>query len=111
MRSSRSEPTARSKRVTKAAPLRHRFSQDVSSSKLTPRLSRPRTLNGKRTEIRRSARCLDMGFDMGRLVVTMAEFLLCGGPAQRCGVSPLTGAALEIALNALQDLPRSARRM
>src|SRR5579864_281919 len=50
---------ATSKRVTKAAPLRHKFSLEVSSSKTTPRLSRPRTLRGRRTAILRSERCLE----------------------------------------------------
>src|SRR5882762_5145696 len=56
---SRSEPMATSKRVTKAAPLRQRFSLAVSSSKGSPRASRPRTLSGRRTAILRSERCLD----------------------------------------------------
>src|SRR6266849_1752821 len=59
MRISRSEPTATSKRVTKAAPLRQRFSLEVSSSKATPRESRPRTRSGRRTEILRSVRCCE----------------------------------------------------
>src|ERR1700693_2464353 len=56
MEISRSEPMATSKRVTNAAPPRHRFSLEVSSSKVTPRVSRPRTVRGKRTDILRSAR-------------------------------------------------------
>src|SRR5208282_3108231 len=59
MRISRSEPIATSKRVTNAAPLRHRFSLEVSSSKTTPRASRPLTLRGKRTAILRSERCFE----------------------------------------------------
>src|SRR5271154_1161987 len=59
MRISRSEPMATSKRVTNAAPLRHKFSLEVSSSKVTPRRSRPRTFSGRRTGILRSDLCLD----------------------------------------------------
>jgi hypothetical protein len=47
---------ATSKRVMNAAPPLHRFSLEVSSSKLMPRESRPFTLRGRRTEILRSAR-------------------------------------------------------
>src|SRR5260370_28241610 len=50
---------ATSKRVTKAAPLRHKFSLEVSSSKMTPRVSRPRTFSGRRTAILRSERCFE----------------------------------------------------
>ena len=50
---------ATSKRVTKAAPLRHKFSLEVSSSKATPRLSRPLTCSGRRTAILRSERCFE----------------------------------------------------
>src|SRR5271163_4663659 len=59
MRISRSEPMATSKRVTNAAPLRHKFSLEVSSSKITPRLSRPLTRRGSRTAILRSERCFE----------------------------------------------------
>src|SRR5207245_6280567 len=59
MRISRSEPMATSKRVTKAAPLRQRFSLEVSSSKAKPRESRPLTFSGNRTAILRSERCLE----------------------------------------------------
>src|SRR5260370_9605703 len=59
MRISRSEPMATSKRVTKAAPLRQRFSLEVSSSKAKPWESRPLTFSGKRTAILRSERCFD----------------------------------------------------
>jgi hypothetical protein len=45
--------------VTKAAPLRHKFSLEVSSSKTTPRLSRPLTLRGSLTAILRSERCFE----------------------------------------------------
>src|SRR5258708_18787039 len=59
MRISRSEPMATSKRVTKAAPLRQRFSLEVSSSKAKPCASRPRTFSGRRTALLPSERCLD----------------------------------------------------
>src|SRR3984893_8227943 len=71
MRISRLEPIATSKRVTKAAPLRQRFSLAVSSSKVMPRASRPRTVSGRRTEILRSERC----FDTDRLAGTMGWVL------------------------------------
>src|SRR5262252_10399776 len=58
MRISRFEPIATSKRVRNAAPLRQRFSLEVSSSKVTPRESRPRTRMGRCTAILRSERCL-----------------------------------------------------
>src|SRR5215471_10270239 len=58
MRISRFDPMATSKRVRNAAPLRQRFSLEVSSSKLTPRESRPRTRMGRCTAILRSERCL-----------------------------------------------------
>src|SRR5215472_489752 len=106
MRTSRSDPTAISNRVTNAAPLRQRFSQDVSSSKLTPRLSRPRTLNGRRTEMRRSDRC----FDMGRLAVTIGRFLLYSNP-KRIGIAPHAGVVLEKALYAFQHFRGGARRV
>src|SRR5215472_4311050 len=49
---------ATSKRVRNAAPLRQRFWLEVSSSKATPRESRPRTRMGRCTAILRSERCL-----------------------------------------------------
>src|SRR5215467_1140490 len=58
MRISRFDPMATSKRVRNAAPLRQRFSLEVSSSKVTPRESRPRTRMGRCTAILRSERCL-----------------------------------------------------
>jgi 16S rRNA (cytidine(1402)-2'-O)-methyltransferase len=61
---SRSEPTATSKRVTKAAPPRQRFSLEVSSTKVTPRESRPRTVSGRRTAMRRSARGRSVDVDV-----------------------------------------------
>src|SRR5467141_2921103 len=73
---SRSEPMATSKRVTKAAPLRQRFSLEVSSSKVTPRESRPRTLSGKRTEILRSERSAATERSAG----TMGWVLISGDP-------------------------------
>src|SRR5262249_29123402 len=59
IRISRLEPIATSKRVTNAAPLRQRFSLEVSSVKTMPRASRPVTCMGRRTAILRSARCLE----------------------------------------------------
>src|SRR5689334_7022604 len=58
MRISRFDPMATSKRVRNAAPLRQRFSLEVSSSNVTPRESRPRTRMGRCTAILRSERCL-----------------------------------------------------
>src|ERR1700719_1114957 len=79
MRISRSAPTGTSKRVTNAAPLRHKFSLEVSSVNTTPRESRPVTCIGKRTEILRSARCLEtcmlVGI-VGRLLVLQNRFRL-----------------------------------
>src|SRR5208282_481010 len=57
MRISRLEPMATSNRVRNAAPLRHKFSLAVSSSKANPRASCPLTRRGRRTEILRSVRC------------------------------------------------------
>src|SRR5258705_1623556 len=54
IRISRFEPMATSNLVRNAAPLRHKFSLAVSSSKEYPRASRPRTRNGRRTAILRS---------------------------------------------------------
>src|SRR5580765_1957365 len=73
MRMSRSEPTATSNRVTKAAPPRQRFSLEVSSVKTTPRASRPVTCIGRRTAIRRSARC----FERCVLVCIFGRLLCC----------------------------------
>src|SRR5713226_9376962 len=99
MRISRSEPTATSKRVTKAAPLRQRFSLEVSSSKITPRESRPRTLRGRRTAILRSERCLE--------TVVLASGTMGWVPVSvDCGRS-----ALEEAFYALEDFRGRARRM
>src|SRR6202040_1489007 len=107
MRISRSEPMATSKRVTNAAPLRQRFSLEVSSSKVTPRASRPRTLSGRRTEILRSERCL--GAD--RLAGTIACFPLFGDP-DRIGVDPPhAGTVLEKALYAFQPFTGCTRRV
>src|SRR5258707_11352826 len=65
MRISRSEPMATSKRVTNAAPLRQRFSLAVSSSKGTPRESRPRTRIGRRSGILSSERLLETDVLLG----------------------------------------------
>src|SRR3984893_1517286 len=95
MEISRSEPMATSKRVTNAAPPLHRFSLDVSSSKLTPRRSRPRTVRGKRTAILRSERC----FDTEGLTWAMRWVL------------PHGGSLLEKAFHALQHFSLRSRRM
>src|SRR5215467_15436358 len=99
MRISKSEPSATSNRVTKAAPFRHRFSLEVSSSKTIPRLSRPRTRSGKRTEILRSDLCLEIIVEASGFVWTMG-WVLSGG-----------GAALEKAFYALEHLAGRSRRM
>src|ERR1700674_1304639 len=106
MRISRSEPMVTSKRVTKAAPLRQRFSLEVSSSKLTPRESRPRTLSGRRTEILRSERC----FDTDRSAGTMGSVLVSG---DRRAVDPHhhAGTVLEKALHAFQHFTGCSRRV
>src|SRR5947209_15041303 len=116
---------ATSNRMRKAAPLRQRFSLDVSSSKRTPRLSRPRTRRGKRTAILRSERCCDTGV----LTETMGWVLTSGdrravnasGGPDRVGVDQQRGGSLlfsgnrravdEEAFNALEDLARRTRRM
>src|ERR1051325_10797158 len=67
---------ATSKRVKKAAPLRQRFSLEVSSSKVTPRESRPRTRMGRWTAILRSERCLATEVLTG----TMGWVLTSAGP-------------------------------
>src|SRR5690242_10626492 len=63
---------ATSNRVKNAAPLRHRFSQEVSSVKTTPRESFPLTCIGSRTAILRSERCLEASvltvWTMGRVL-------------------------------------------
>src|SRR5712692_7024854 len=97
MRISRSEPTATSKRVRKAAPLRQRFSLEVSSSKRMPRESWPRTRMGRRTAILRSERGLEtdvltgtMGWvlDSGRRDgVVAGHFLRARKPGERGGAA------------------------
>src|SRR6266481_567522 len=105
MRISRSEPMATSKRLTKAAPLRQRFSLDVSSSKVTPRASRPRTFSGRRTEILRSERC----FDTDRSAGTMGWVLVSG---DRRAVDPHhAGTVLEKAFHAFQHFTGCSRRV
>src|SRR5207253_3836628 len=71
------EPIATSKRVRNAAPLRQRFSLEVSSSKAMPRESRPLTRIGRWTAILRSERCLET--DM--LTGTMGRVLISGDSA------------------------------
>src|SRR5271163_654445 len=98
MRISRSEPSATSNRVRNAAPLRHKFSLAVSSSNTTPRRSRPRTFNGRRTAILRSDRC----FDSGVLYWTMGRVLDSRG--WRAG-SLRGGTVLEKALHTFEHFP------
>src|SRR6266849_553449 len=115
MRISRSEPTATSKRVRKAAPLRQRFSLDVSSSKKTPRESRPRTRMGSRTAILRSERGLEtdvltgtMGWvlDSGGRDGVVANHFLCARNSGDCRRS-----ALKEAFDAREDLAWRSRRV
>jgi len=103
MRISRSEPMATSKRVTKAAPLRQRFSLEVSSSKVTPRASRAAHFEAaRRTEILRSERCLDTDRSAG----TMGWVLVSGDP-DWFGIEPHYHArtVLEKALHAFHTSP------
>src|SRR5260370_29412301 len=114
MRISRSEPMATSKRVTNAAPLRQRFSLAVSSSKGTPRESRPRTRIGRRTEILRSERWLEtdvlLGGTMGWVLISRdrraVDFFL---RARKTG--DRGGSALKEAFRAFEDLAGRSRRM
>src|SRR5664279_3622167 len=94
MRISRLLPTATSKRVRNAAPLRHRFSLLVSSSKANPRASLPRTRRGKRTDILRSD-----------LSLVMSLVWLMGW------ISPVGHLASKEALHVLDHFPRRASRM
>src|SRR5712691_2820713 len=105
MRISRSEPMATSKRVTNAAPLRQRFSLEVSSSKGTPRESQPRTRIGRRTEILRSERWLETDVLLGG---TMGWVLISG---DRRAVDPRGGSALKEAFHAFEDLAGRSRRV
>src|SRR6266487_4617670 len=98
MRISRSEPMATSKRVTNAAPLRQRFSLEVSSSKGTPRESQPRTRIGRRTEILRSERWLETDVLLGG---TMGWVLISGDRR----------AVAEEAFHAFEDLAGRSRRV
>src|SRR5580765_7384078 len=113
---------ATSKRVTNAAPLRHRFSLEVSSSKRTPRLSRPRTLSGRRTAILRSERCFETVCDkwtMGEVLfsgVRRAAIILGSRRAITILVSrrtddPRGGSALEEGFYLLDNLTGRSRRM
>src|SRR5579863_7414766 len=104
MRISRSEPTATSKRVTKAAPFRHKFSLEVSSSKITPRRSRPRTCSGNRTATLRSDRC----FETSGLTFVMGWLIISG---DRKAVDPRARVALEKAFHGLEYLAGRSRRM
>src|ERR1700722_8202831 len=131
MRISRSQPMATSKRVTNAAPLRHKFSLEVSSSNRTPRLSRPLTFSGRRTAILRSARC----FEAVSIKWTMGGVLFSGVhhvailPGVHRVVTPWSGlgvvtvwsghqasdsrgsSALEEGFNLLDNLTGRSRRM
>src|SRR6266436_637059 len=115
MRISRSEPRATLKRDRNAAPLRHKFSLDVSSSKATPRLSRPRTLRGRRTAILRSDRCLDASVltgTMGQVLISCGTKLLGGIViGGRRAADPRGGAALEEAFHAFEYLAGRFRRV
>src|SRR5580658_2934673 len=123
MRISRSEPMATSKRVTNAAPLRHKFSLEVSSSKSTPRLSRPLTFSGRRTAILRSERCREavcVKWTMGRVLfpgVRYAAIMLGSRRAVNTVLGSLRtavargGAALEEGLHLLDNLTWRPRRM
>src|SRR5467141_1453498 len=114
---SRSEPMATSKRVTKAAPLRQRFSLAVSSSKGKPRASRPRTLSGRRTAILRSERCLDtvvLGGTMGWVLNSGDRRAVNNSvDSDPVGVSFLLrgDSDLEEAFDTLEDFRGRARRM
>src|SRR5882672_4685779 len=80
MRISRSLRIATSNRVRNAAPPRHKFSQEVSSVKTTPRLSRPVTCIGRRTAILRSERCFDaivLTWTMGRVLSRSFPWVGC----------------------------------
>src|SRR5271165_4766701 len=100
---------AMSKRVTNAAPLRQRFSLEVSSSKTIPRRSRPRTIRGKRTAILRPDRC----FERVLLSWAMGWVLISGvvGRPQRFRAGQSGGAALEKAVHAFENLAGRSRRM
>src|ERR1700722_6633432 len=86
---------ATSNRVRNAAPLRHKFSLAVSSSKENPRASRPRTRNGRRTAILRS--------DLFRTMLSLTGLMGWCSPA---GVL-----FREEAFHVLDHFLRSARRM
>jgi hypothetical protein len=80
MRICKSEPMATSKWVRKAAPPRHKFSLEVSSSKAKPRASRPHTRKGKRTTTLRSDLCgTTLSLDPGSLVVSLMGWILPTG--------------------------------
>src|SRR5580692_7872014 len=113
MRISRSEPMATSKRVRKAAPLRQRFSLEVSSSKANPRESFPRTLSGRRTAILRSERCLDTVVLSGTMgwVLDSGDRRAVNDSGDRCTVDPLNSAALEKTFYLFEDFTGCSRRM
>src|SRR5438270_11177113 len=106
MRISRLEPTATSKRVRNAAPLRQRFSLEVSSSKVIPRVSHPRTRMGRCTAILRSERCLETDVLTG----TMGGVLISAGPPW-AGASQSSRPALEKTLHPGNDFGGRSRRV
>src|SRR6266581_3437723 len=106
MRISRFDPMATSKRVRNAAPLRQRFSLEVSSSKMTPRESRPRTRMGRWTAILRSERCLATDVLTG----TMGWVLTSAGP-HCAGACRCRSSALEKSFHAGEDFAGRSRRV
>src|SRR5215472_5946299 len=115
MRISRFEPIATSKRVRNAAPLRQRFSLEVSSSKATPRESRPRTRMGRCTAILRSERCLATLVLTGTMgwVLTSASPIWTGAGHFLCARNPGDHgrSALKKTLHAREDFARRPRRV
>src|SRR5215469_15368491 len=106
MRISRSEPMATSKRVKKAAPLRQRFSLEVSSSKATPSASRPRTRMGRWTSILRSARCL-----ANDLLTGAIGRVLTSGGSHRAEASQSGRSALNKTLHTRENFNGRSRRV
>src|SRR5690348_12906228 len=97
---------ATSKRVRNAAPVRQRFSLEVSSSKVTPRESFPRTSMGRCTAILRSERCL------ATLVLTgTMGWVLTSAGSHRAGTSQSGRSALKKTLYAREDFAGRSRRV
>src|SRR5262245_48083079 len=115
MRISRFDPIATSKRVRNAAPLRQRFSLEVSSSKATPRESRPRTRMGRCTAILRSERCLATLVLTGTMswVLPSASPVRTGAGHFSCDRNPGDRgcSALKKTLHAREDFAGRSRRM